>query len=81
MVVEILYQGNYAQGKAHERCLENLVYTNKSPKFGGRSDVLAASEVSIFANTCYRWNLKMLYKTCKTCLYVTIERTCFLLLI
>ena len=54
MVVEILHQRNYAQGRTHECYLENLVYTNKSTEFGGRSDVLAASEVNIFANTCYR---------------------------
>lgn len=27
MVVEILYQGNYAQGKEHEHCLEKSMCT------------------------------------------------------
>ena len=35
MVVEILYQGNYAQGKNRKSTLKIYVYTNKSTKCGG----------------------------------------------
>lgn len=37
------------RGKNMNATLKIYVYTNKSTKFGGRNDTLAASEVSIFA--------------------------------
>lgn len=53
MVVEILYQGNYAQGKKMKPTLKIYVYTNTSTKFGGGWDnTLAASKVSFLANIC-----------------------------
>lgn len=50
------------RGKNTKPTLKIYVYTNKSTKFGEGNDILAASEVSIFANTCRKWNLQMLVK-------------------
>lgn len=48
------------RGKNTRPTLKIYVYTKKSTTFEGGNDTLVASEVSSFANTCLKWNLKML---------------------